>query len=216
MSLKFIMDASKIANNLVKNVSTGEMVRIGTFWENQVCVIHFLRRFGWPLCRLGAKQLSAIKPQLDANNVRLVGVGVEELGVEEFVQGNYWAGELYIDQKKSSYKALGFRQLGFLATAGALMSKKLRSAYSKATAAGITGNYKGDGFQNGGTIVVDKEGKVLYEYKQIDPSDHVDPEDILKALNIKTGSDETKTGGEVAEGSDQKNVECDDVECKLK
>lgn len=68
------------------------MVRIGTFWENQVCVIHFLRRFGWPLCRLGAKQLSAIKPQLDANNVRLVGVGVEELGVEEFVQGNYWAG----------------------------------------------------------------------------------------------------------------------------
>lgn len=60
------------------------------------------------------------------------------------------------------------------------------------------------------------EGKVLYEYKQIDPSDHVDPEDILKALNIKTSSDETKTGGEVAEGSDQKNVECDDVECKLK
>lgn len=69
-----------------------QMVKLGSFWENQVCVIHFLRRFGWPLCRLGAKQLSAIKPQLDANNVRLVGVGVEELGVEEFVQGKYWSG----------------------------------------------------------------------------------------------------------------------------
>ncbi|KAJ8046168.1 Prostamide/prostaglandin F synthase [Holothuria leucospilota] len=41
---------------------------------------------------MGAKELSAIKPQLDANNVRLVGVGVEELGVEEFVQGKFWAG----------------------------------------------------------------------------------------------------------------------------
>lgn len=46
MISKFIMDASKIANNLVKSVSTGEMVRLGSLWENQICLIHFLRRFG--------------------------------------------------------------------------------------------------------------------------------------------------------------------------
>lgn len=142
------------------------------------------------MCRMGAKELSAIKPQLDANNVRLVGVGVEELGVEEFVQGKFWAGELYIDEKKQSYSALGFRRLGYFATAGALLSKALRAGMKKASDQGITGNIKGDGFQNGGTIIVDKDGKVLFEYKQVEPSDHVDPNEILKALGIKSESTE--------------------------
>ncbi len=37
---------SKIAGNLVKTVATGEMVPVGSFWKTQVCVIHFMRRFG--------------------------------------------------------------------------------------------------------------------------------------------------------------------------
>lgn len=161
------------------------------------------------MCRLGAKQLSAIKPQLDANNVRLVGVGVEELGVEEFVQGKYWSGELYIDQKKSSYKALGFRRLGYLAIAGAVMSKALRAGLAKAKEAGIEGNIKGDGFQNGGLIIVSKEGKVLFEYKQQEPSDHIDPQDVLKALNIANDDSSSKGDGE-------KKLECDEVVCTVK
>jgi len=37
---------SKIAGNLVKSVSSGEMVAVGSFWKTQACVIHFMRRFG--------------------------------------------------------------------------------------------------------------------------------------------------------------------------
>jgi len=33
-----------------------------------------------------------IKPQLDANNVNLVAIGPERLGVEEFLENQYFAG----------------------------------------------------------------------------------------------------------------------------
>ena len=44
----------------------------------------------------------------------------------------------------------------------------------------------GDGLQNGGTLVIEKGGKVLLDYRQENPADHVAPGDILKALNIST------------------------------
>ena len=38
----------------------------------------------------------------------LIGVGLESIGVEEFVEGKFFDGELFIDSKKESYKKLGF------------------------------------------------------------------------------------------------------------
>ena len=73
-------------------VSSLQNVAMESLWAKQPVVITFLRRFGWPFCRLGARQLSALKPRLDASNVRLVGVGLEELGVEEFVKGEFFKG----------------------------------------------------------------------------------------------------------------------------
>jgi len=54
-------------------------------------------------CRLASVELSKIGPQLQQQNVRLIGVGLEELGVEEFVEKKFWAGELYIDEKQKSF-----------------------------------------------------------------------------------------------------------------
>ena len=49
---------------------------------------------------------------------------------------------------------------------------------------GISGDMKGDGFQNGGTLIVDKKGKQLYEYRQEDAAEHISAEEILKALDL--------------------------------
>ena len=49
---------------------------------------------------------------------------------------------------------------------------------------GLSGDMKGDGFQNGGALIVDKNGKQLYEYIQEDASEHISADEILKALNI--------------------------------
>ena len=47
-------------------------------------------------CRLAAQELSLLAPRLSQENVRLVGIGLEELGVEEFVEKNFWAGGMII------------------------------------------------------------------------------------------------------------------------
>jgi len=44
------------------------------------------------LCRLGALQISVIKPLLAANGVNLVAVGLEQLGVEEFIERKFFDG----------------------------------------------------------------------------------------------------------------------------
>lgn len=48
----------------------------------------------------------------------------------------------------------------------------------------IKGDVKGDGFQNGGALVIDRNGNQLLEFRQEDPADHVSAEDVLKALKI--------------------------------
>ena len=44
------------------------------------------------MCRYGTRQLSALKPKLDAADVRLAAVGLERLGVEDFLAKGYFTG----------------------------------------------------------------------------------------------------------------------------
>ncbi|GBL76212.1 Prostamide/prostaglandin F synthase [Araneus ventricosus] len=136
-------------------------------------------------CRLAAKQLSEIKPKLDEHNVRLVGIGVEELGVQEFIDGKFFAGDLFIDVEKKCYKDLEYKRYGFLNLIPALFTKTSRDAISASREAHLGGDLKGDYYQVGGTLVVKKGGeKVLLNHKQESLADHVDSKEVLKCLNI--------------------------------
>ena len=44
----------------------------------------------------------------------MIGVGLEKLGVEDFIAGKFFNGDLFIDEGKKSYQALGFKSSGFL------------------------------------------------------------------------------------------------------
>ncbi|XP_070207988.1 prostamide/prostaglandin F synthase-like [Littorina saxatilis] len=159
-------------------------------------------------CRLGAKELSELKPQLDAKGVRLIGIGLEDLGLEDFQQGHFFDGELYVDTKKETYKLLGFKRFNFLSIFPAIFSKVSRAAYSKAKAEKVGGDLKGDGMQTGGTMVVEKGGKTLLTFKQDSPADHVDPAEVLKALGIDEPP--PKSGGATAAGAS-----CDGDVCAM-
>ena len=43
-------------------------------------------------CRVAAKELSVLAPHLAKANVRLIGIGLEELGVQEFMEGKFFDG----------------------------------------------------------------------------------------------------------------------------
>ena len=88
---------------------------------------------------MAAREVSAIKPILDQNQVKLVGVGLEELGLEEFIEGKFFQGDLYIDEKKQSYNELGFKRFGFLGLFPAVLSRLSRAAQSRAKSLGLGG-----------------------------------------------------------------------------
>lgn len=138
-------------------------------------------------CRLAAREVSAIKPILDENNVKLVGVGLEELGVQEFIDGKFFDGELYIDTDKKSYNALGFKRFGFFGLFPAVLSSLARAAQSRGKSLGLGGNMAGDGYQNGGALVVGKGGETLLHYVQEEAPDHAKNIDLLKVLNGSFG-----------------------------
>ena len=116
---------------------------------------------------------------------------MEELGLEDFQKGGYFTGDLYIDTKKQCYKDMGFRRLNIFTVFPAIFSKASRNAMSKAKEEKIEGDLKGDGFQNGGTLVIGAGGKeVLLNFRQEEPSDHVSSSEVLKALGIQPPVDQ--------------------------
>ncbi|TRY74557.1 hypothetical protein TCAL_00697 [Tigriopus californicus] len=130
-----------------------------------------------------------IGPQVQKHAIRLVGIGLEKLGVEDFVAGQFFQGELFIDaEDRKSYRDLGFHQMSGMDLVPGLLSPQALSAGFNATLSGLGGNMWGNGMQNGGLLVVERGGnKVPFSFRQNQPSDHPDRKAILDALNIPHG-----------------------------
>ncbi|KAI9297353.1 hypothetical protein K502DRAFT_323339, partial [Neoconidiobolus thromboides FSU 785] len=95
MSLEQLL-VTQVTKNGMKKIHLSEIL-------NGKVVVKLMRRFGCPLCRMEAKALSSYKPIFDKYNVKLIGIGFDINGYKEFEQGNYWDGELYLDQEKKVY-----------------------------------------------------------------------------------------------------------------
>ncbi|CAI5974066.1 unnamed protein product [Closterium sp. NIES-64] len=121
-----------------------EVVKIGSFWESQPVVIHFLRRFGCRICRGGAMDMSRAIPHLHNAGVRVVAIGLDHLGMDEFIDGGYWKGELYIDDGKRAYRALQLKSISLWQVAYQLLFDKTVKK-SLGDTANVKGDLAGDG-----------------------------------------------------------------------
>ncbi|XP_016123743.1 prostamide/prostaglandin F synthase [Sinocyclocheilus grahami] len=179
------VNLTSLGANQLKNTTSGEMVEIGSLWQEQTVVLFFLRRFGCQVCRWMSAEVSKLEKDLKANGVALIGIGPEEMGVKEFMDGGFFKGDIYIDEKKQCYKDLGFKRYNAVNVIPAAMGKKVREIASKASAEGIHGNFNGDLLQSGGMLIVAKGGeKVLLHFVQKSPADNISLEDITKGLGI--------------------------------
>jgi len=88
--------------------------------------------------------------------------------MEEFVEGEFFAGELYVDEAKASFQQLGFKRFSLMRLLPKLCSSKWKNANEEAKAKGLGGNLKGDGGQTGGVLVVGQGGApTMFTYKQM-------------------------------------------------
>ncbi|XP_029947305.1 prostamide/prostaglandin F synthase [Salarias fasciatus] len=179
------VDLAKVGKNSLKSAESGQTVELQSLWQDQPVVLFFLRRFGCQVCRWTASEISKLEPDLKASGVALVGVGPEELGLQEFRDGGFFKGSIYVDEQKKCYKDLGFKRYTALSVVPAALGKKVRDVAAKASAEGIQGNFSGDLLQSGGMLIVAKGGeKVLLHFVQDSPGDYIPLEDISKALGI--------------------------------
>ncbi|XP_004407418.1 PREDICTED: prostamide/prostaglandin F synthase [Odobenus rosmarus divergens] len=196
------VDLARVGACVLKHAVSGEAVELRSLWREQACVVAGLRRFGCSVCRWIAQDLSSLRGLLDQHGVRLVGVGPEALGLQEFLDGGYFAGGLYLDESKQFYRELGFRRCNRLSIVPAALGKPVRDVALKAKAVGIQGNLSGDLLQSGGLLVVTKGGdRVLLHFVQKSPGDYVPQESILQALGIS------------AEGCASESPQCDEEAC---
>lgn len=179
------VDLAKVGKNSLKSAESGETVELQSLWQDQPVVLFFLRRFGCQVCRWTASEISKLEPHLKASGVALVGIGPEELGLQEFKDGGFFKGSIYVDGQKKCFKDLGFKRYTALNVLPAAMGKKVRDVAAKASAEGIQGNFSGDLLQSGGMLIVAKGGeKVLLHFIQDSPGDYIPLDDISQALGI--------------------------------
>jgi hypothetical protein len=198
---------SSLANAPLKPLlasSAGDAITAGSLWRDAPAVIVAVRRPGCQLCRAEVFELHRIKPALDKAGVRLVAVLHEALPeqVAEF-KADFWPGELYLDETKAVFKAVGggsIRRGSLLAFLNpfsriwcAATRRKGHSPVCRAHTASRRTHVKdsdrtveksnliGDGLTFGGLLVVRKDGKVQYAFQEATFGDHAPPDDVLDA-----------------------------------
>lgn len=159
-----------VGNTSVTRVSDNLDIPIRSLYASQPIVLIFLRRFGCQLCRSYASKLSRdLHPILKKNNVGFVGVGLERLGVEEFQSGNFFSGDLFIDEGKKAYRLLDLPYLGWIRGIMGVFSRSAKAWNDETKKMGVEGNLKGDGFQLGGTYVLGpNDGNIWLAHPQKD------------------------------------------------
>lgn len=128
---------------------------------------------------MGAQDIAKLKPQFDELGVRLVCIGYEDVGAQEFLDGKYWEGELLIDQPQAVFKALNTKSAGLHTLAFPSVINGLRRASGLGISANQEGNNLTDG-RLGGTYVV-HNGELVYQYQHQSFSDHVAGAEVVKA-----------------------------------
>ncbi|CAM9417897.1 unnamed protein product [Scytosiphon promiscuus] len=159
---------------------TGESFAASDLWKDQPAIIFVVRRPGCPLCREHALDLSNKQPDFAARGVKLVGVVHEKLGVEEF-SGFFKNGEIFFDQEKAFFNALGMRWEGLTSLAKPSVIKNAKRASAK----GVTGNFKGEGRLLGGLLVVGGKAEpgIAFEHREAVFGDHASMDDIMAAVD---------------------------------
>ena len=92
------------------------------------------------------------------------------------MEGGYWKGELYADEKSALFADFKTRIGGVFG----LLSRKTIAATVRGSAPSVVSEKGGFQWNMGGTFVVSREGKELWGYRQAGYASHADLEVVLE------------------------------------
>lgn len=139
------------------------------------------------MCRYGCQQLSILKPVLNAQNIKLVAIGMDE-SLDDFIEGHFFSGDVYIDEKMACYKDLQLKKTGLTSMFG-LFDPRVTAAYKLAGQVPSNFNHMlTHGTQLGATFVVSEGGSIMFEHRQDHHGDYCDNQKILDVLKLKLPS----------------------------
>lgn len=186
---KFIAgDMSKLDDVMVQSVTTGALIPMRMFWYESPVVVCFLRRFGCQMCRYGCSMISMLAPVLARHGVKLVAIGKDDY-LDDFTQGGYFNGEVFIDRELTCYKRLALGKGRWSDAVGVAMGfgdAVSRETYKLATTAKIPFNAQGllGSTQLGATYVVNISGQIVMEHRMTKLGDLCSNDDILLSLGL--------------------------------
>ena len=160
---------------------TGQGRRLGSFWEEQPCVLVWLRHFGCIGCDVTVTELAPRLPELDAAGARTVLVGNgAPAAIDAFVERHALADKsvgVFTDPSLAAFGAAGL-----VRSAWATFGPRAVADYVRAMGAGFVPRRRaGDVLQQGGALVVDAGGRVVLHRVSKSLGDHADASDLVDA-----------------------------------
>jgi hypothetical protein len=178
------MPAELLSVALHNPANPAEKSSFGELIKGTPVVAVFLRRFGCQMCRVHAQDLEVIRPDVEKAGAKLVCIGHENFGEgsdkdRSWSAGNYYKGAIWTDADKTIFKALYGRKTIWSGFGLFDMSSERISQIRERS---VPGNFQGDGFQLGGTFVIDTDGSVLLDHRAKYYGDDATNEVILQSL----------------------------------
>lgn len=161
----------------------GAPVRVATLWEHRPVVLVFLRHFGCMFCRELAAGLRSEEPLIRAEGAELVFIGNGDARMARAFRDDFdVSSPLFTDPTLEVYKRAGMKYgLGSLWKTAKNAGRALASGH-------LQGLTRGTALQQGGVLVVDRGGRVLYDFSSDTAGELPPVAEILDSLRSRDRS----------------------------
>ncbi|MQM22727.1 hypothetical protein Taro_055784 [Colocasia esculenta] len=166
ISIQKLTPEYKVGMERLVNTKAPPM-KASELWHDKPVILLCIRRPGCIMCRAEAHQLYTRKPIFEALGFQMIAVLHEHIESEvTYFWPHYWGGVVVLDRNMGFFEALGGGKLmkGKFITDFVFNPRSIAN-YKRAKAAGLDGNFKGEGQIKGGLFVIGRgKSGIIYQF----------------------------------------------------